>query len=170
MSQLAHDLRAAIRNIRRRPLIPIVVVTILALGLAACIAVFTYINGFQQSFPGVEARPAWYGSSRSTSEEPYQDISYLDFLDYAEANGSARRCVRGAGCGAGLLRGQRAPRHGDREWLSSKQFRATTFGCSRSKWVSGRGLQPDDDRPGADPVAVLSHSLVAAQLRRRDPR
>ena len=39
MSQLTHDLRASIRSIRRRPLIPIVVVTILALGLAACAAI-----------------------------------------------------------------------------------------------------------------------------------
>ncbi|MGB5294079.1 MAG: hypothetical protein WBP34_03920 [Thermoanaerobaculia bacterium] len=71
MSQLAHDLRAAIRNIRRRPLIPIVAVTILALGLAACVAVFTYINGFQQSFPGVEAR----GLVRVFEVEPADPLS-----------------------------------------------------------------------------------------------
>lgn len=63
MSQMAHDLRASIRIIRRRPLIPIVVVTILALGLAACVTVFTCINRFQQSFPGTEAR----GRPRSRS-------------------------------------------------------------------------------------------------------
>ena len=56
MSQLAHDLRASIRSIRRQPVIPIVAVTILALGLAASVAVFTYINGFHQTFPGVDAR------------------------------------------------------------------------------------------------------------------
>lgn len=82
MSQLAHDLRASIRSIRRRPLIPIVAVTILALGLAACIAIFTYINRFHQSFPGAESR-GLVRVFEVEPEEPYQDIAYLDYLDYA---------------------------------------------------------------------------------------
>jgi len=86
MSQLTHDLRASIRSIRRRPLIPIVAVTILALGLAACVAVFTYINGFHQSFPGAEAR-GLVRVFELDPEDPYQDIAFLDFLDYAQANG-----------------------------------------------------------------------------------
>ncbi|MGB5173731.1 MAG: ADOP family duplicated permease [Thermoanaerobaculia bacterium] len=157
MSQLAHDLRAAIRNIRRRPLIPIVVVTILALGLAACVAVFTYINGFQQSFPGVEAR-GLVRVFEVEPEEPYQDISYLDFLDYAAANSSA-----GDGVFAGLAAAQ--------AYYAASVRHATETGVAFLEAVSGdyfrvleiemgigRGLVVDDDRPGADPVAVLSHS------------
>jgi len=157
MSQLAHDLRAAIRNIRRRPLVPIVVVTILALGLAACVAVFTYINGFQQSFPGVEAR-GLVRVFEVEPEEPYQDISYLDFLDYAAANSSA-----GDGVFAGLAAAQ--------AYYAASVRHATETGVAFLEAVSGdyfrvleiemgigRGLVVDDDRPGADPVAVLSHN------------
>jgi len=157
MSQLAHDLRVSIRNIRRRPLIPIVVVTILALGLAACVAVFTYINGFQQSFPGVEARRL-VRVYEVEPEEPYQDISYLDFLDYAAANGSASDDAF-TGLAAAQAYYAASVRHATEtgvaflEAVSGDYFRVLEI-----EMEIGRGLAADDDRPGADPVAVLSHS------------
>jgi hypothetical protein len=55
MFQIAHDLRSSVRSLLRRPFYPIVAVIILALGLSASIAVFTYINGFYRPFPGVDA-------------------------------------------------------------------------------------------------------------------
>ena len=82
-----HDLLSVIRGLLRRPLYPLVAVAILALGLTAAIAVFTYVNGFYQPFPGVEAKRLvrLFGVG---SEEPYQEIPYLDFLDYKEAGGA----------------------------------------------------------------------------------
>ena len=50
-----HELRSSIRGMLRRPFYPIVAVIILALGLAASIAVFTYVNGFYRPFPGADA-------------------------------------------------------------------------------------------------------------------
>ena len=157
MSQLAHDLRASIRSIRRRPLIPIVAVTILALGLAACVAVFTYINGFQQTFPGVNARGLVRVFGVET-EEPYQDIAYLDFLDYETANAASAE-----GAFEGLAAAQ--------AYYAASVRHATETGVAFLEAVSGdyfrvleiemgigRGLAAGDDRPGADPVAVLSHS------------
>ena len=87
MSEIAQDLRASIRSFRRRPFYPLVAVSVLALGLAACVAVFTYINGFYQPFPGVNAKRLVrvFGVE---SEEPYQDVSYLDYLDYSVADGA----------------------------------------------------------------------------------
>ena len=157
MSQLAHDLRASIRSIRRRPLIPIVVVTILALGLAACVAVFTYINSFHQSFPGVEARRL-VRIYEVEPEEPYQDIAYLDFLDYAEANGSASDDAF-AGLAAAQAYYAASVRHATETGVAFLE--AVSGGYFRVLEIEmgiGRGLVADDDRPGADPVAVLSHS------------
>ena len=56
----------------------------LALGLTACIAVFTYLNGFYQPFPGVDpdGLVRVFGVA---DEAPYEDISYLDYLDYGSA-------------------------------------------------------------------------------------
>ncbi len=157
MSQLWHDLRASIRSVRRRPLIPIVVVTILALGLAACVAVFTYINGFHQTFPGVDARGLVRVFGVET-EEPYQDLPYLDFLDYETANAASAD-----GAFEGLAAAQ--------AYYAASVRHATETGVAFLEAVSGdyfrvlevemevgRGLMAGDDRPGADPVAVLSHS------------
>ncbi len=52
---MLHDLTFALRGLRRRPVYAIVAVSILAVGLSASIAVFTYVNGFYQPFPGVNA-------------------------------------------------------------------------------------------------------------------
>ncbi|UCD25763.1 MAG: hypothetical protein JSW51_07580, partial [Gemmatimonadota bacterium] len=87
MLELLHDLRSSIRTLWRRPFYPLMAVVILALGLSAAVAVFTYINGFYQPFPGVDAQRLvrLFGVD---DEGGYQDISYLDFLDYAAAEGN----------------------------------------------------------------------------------
>ena len=82
MLEIFYDLRSSFRTLRRRPFYPFMAVVILALGLSASVAVFTYINGFYQPFPGVDAG----GLVRVfgvDNEDGFQDISYLDFLDYA---------------------------------------------------------------------------------------
>ncbi len=82
MLELARDLKASIRGLLRRPGYPIVGVGILALGLSAGIAVVTYVNAFFQPFPGVDADDLVrvFGA---VADDAYQDVSYLDFLDYA---------------------------------------------------------------------------------------
>lgn len=54
MFDLAHDFRASVRSFLRRPGYPLVAVGILALGLSASLAVFTYVRAFYQPFPGVD--------------------------------------------------------------------------------------------------------------------
>jgi len=92
---LFYDVRASLRGFRRRPFHPLVAVTILTLGLAATVAVFTYFTSFSQSFPG--ANPA--GLVRVfgvTDDDPYQNLSYLDFVDYADQLERRCRTVPGA--------------------------------------------------------------------------
>ena len=48
-------LRSITHRVRRLPLHTFVAVIVLALGLAAVIAVFTYVNGFHQPVRGVDA-------------------------------------------------------------------------------------------------------------------
>ncbi len=150
-----HDLRAAVRGLLRRPYYPIVAVVILALGLSASIAVFTYVNGFYQPFPGVDAG----GLVRVfgvASEEPYQDVSYLDFLDLAGGTGD------GGGAFDGLAAGQ--PYYAASVRLESmtevaflEAVSGDYFSVLGIETTAGRGLAAGDDEPGADPAAVLSH-------------
>jgi len=80
-----NDLRSFLHSLRHRPLSPIVAVGVLALGLSASLAVFTYINGFHQPFPGADARRL-VRVFEADDESPYLDLPYLDYRDYAAAD------------------------------------------------------------------------------------
>ncbi len=87
------DLRSAVRALWRRPFYPILAATVLAIGLSASIAVFTYVNGFYQHFPGVDDNRLVriFGVE---NEDFYQDLSFLDFEDYATADGLSKALRR----------------------------------------------------------------------------
>jgi len=149
---LFYDVRASLRGFRRRPFHPLVAVTILTLGLAATVAVFTYFTSFSQSFPG--ANPA--GLVRVfgvTDDDPYQNLSYLDFVDYAaDTAGSFTGITTEQAFSAASVR---------HETMTAVAFLTAVAGNFFSvldvDMTLGRPIGPADDRPGADPVAVLSH-------------
>jgi hypothetical protein len=147
-----YDLRSSIRGLRRRPFYPVVAVGILALGLSASIAVFTYINGFYQPFPGADARRLVriFGV---VNEDPYQNVSYLDFLDYAKADRAFDGIAATQANYAASVRHETMTEVAFLEAVSGDYF--SVLGIELSV---GRGISSADDRPGADPVAVLSHS------------
>ncbi len=153
MFELAHDLRTSIRGLLRRPTYPIVAVCILALGLSAGMAVFTYVNAFFQPFPGVDADRLVrvFGADE---DDAYLNLSYLDFLDYAATSESTPF--------EGLAAAQPY-------YLASVRLETRTE-FARLEAVSGefssvlgirtaigRGLTAGDDRLEADPAAVISH-------------
>ena len=154
MVELAHDLRASIRGLLRRPAYPIVAVGILALGLSAGMAVVTYVRAFYQPFPGVDddRLVRVFGAE---DDDLYQNLSYLDFLDYASR-------ASDDGAFEGLAAAQPY-------YLATVRLEATTevasleavsggyFSVLGISTTIGRGLTADDDRPGADPAAVISH-------------
>lgn len=152
MSNILDDLRSSIRGFRRRPLYSVVAVIILALGLTATIAVFTYINGFYQPFPGVKAGGLLrvFGVE---NESPYTEISYLDFLDYSEANDAFTGLAATQPFYAASVRHELMTEVAFLEAVSGDYFEVLGI-----ETAVGRGIRADDDRPGADPVAVISHA------------
>ncbi len=152
MSDMLHDLRSSVRSLGRRPFYPLVAVSILAIGLTAAIAVFTYINGFYQPFPGANAK----GLVRvfgMEDEDANQNISYLDYLDYASADRSFEGVAATQPYYAASVRHERMTEVAFLEAVSG-----TFFDVLEIETSIGRGLVADDDREGADPVAVISHA------------
>lgn len=149
---LGDDVRQVVRRLLRRPRYPLAAVVILALGLSASIAVFTYLNGFNRPFPGVntEGLVRLFGSEE---ENPYLDLSFLDFEDYGASSTSFE--------GVAAVRPFHAAsvRH---ETMTEVAFlEAVTgnyFGLLEIPIALGRGLLPSDDRPEAESAAVISHS------------
>jgi len=152
MFELVQDLRSSIRSLRRRPFAALAAIGILALGLTACIAVFTYLEGFYQPFPGVDAD----GLVRVfgvDDEAPYQDISYLDFLDYAATGGAFEGLAAAQANYAASVRQETFTEVAFLEAVSGDYFSVLDIDIRL-----GRGLTPEDDRAEATPAAVLSHS------------
>jgi len=152
MSELIHDLRASIRSFRRRPFYPAVTISILAIGISATVAVYTYYSSFFKPFPGVETEGLVqvFGVD---AEEPFQDIAYLDFLDYAQSTESFDEMAAVQPYYAASVRHTAMTEVAYLEAVTKHYF--SVLGIFASV---GRGLEPDDDRDGADPVAVISHS------------
>jgi hypothetical protein len=152
VEKLLHDLRFAIRSLRRQPGFVVVALATLALGIGTATAMFTVVNG-------VLLRPL-----------PFRDPARL-----------ATVLIEGAGGGifplpdADFLALRQAPPAFQHVAVySPSTFNLTGAGAAevvRAAWVSGDffttlGLRPqigrvfatDDDRPGAPNVVVLSHA------------
>jgi len=146
------DLRSALRNLLRRPFHAGAAVVVLAVGLTAAMAVFTYLNGYAQPFPGVDSR-GLVRLFEVSNEQPYGNLSVPDFLDYAEGATSSFDGLAAAQSAftasvrletmTDIVRGQA---------VSGRFFEVIGVDMS-----FGRGLEPDDDRPEAPAVAVISH-------------
>ncbi len=151
MSGLLFDLRWSLRGLRHRPGHALVVVGVLALGLSAGLAVFTYINAFYQPFPGVDDQ-GLVRVFEADDENPYLDLPYLDYRDYASAEGTFEGLAATQPFYAASVRHEAMTEVAFLEAVSGNYF--SVLGARTSL---GRGLSVEDDRPGADPVAVLSH-------------
>jgi predicted permease len=148
---MRHDLLAALRNLRRRPLFAVLAVTVLTLGLSASTAVITYIGAFFEPFPGVD-HDRFVRIFGIETEEPYTDVSFLDYEDYAEAAESFDGLAAVQPYYAASVR-----RESITEVAFVESVTGSFFPIAGVAMAVGRGIAADDDRLEADPVAVISH-------------
>jgi len=146
------DLRDGLRRLLRRPGFTLVGIGTLALGLSTSTAVFTYVNAYSRPLPGAHAdglHQVWL----STEDRPWGALSLPDFEDLLELDGDGIS-VTGVGASffAASVRHQQLAEVAVGETVTGAFF--SILGIEMS---AGRGFAPDDDRPGAPPVAILSH-------------
>lgn len=153
MEWIFQDLRDGIRRLLRNPGYSALASGTLALGLAASTAVFTYVNAYYQPFPGADVEEV-YQVFQSSDAVPYGSISYPDFLDLDEAGGDQMEVVA-----SGQPLFAASVRHeGLTEVVFGQGVTGNFYPALRVEMSAGRGLLPDDDRPGAPPAVVLSHA------------
>lgn len=158
MGSLLQDLRFVVRSMTRRPLYRAVAVGILALGLGAAISVFTYVNGFYQPFPG--ANPRGLVQVFGVDEQaPYQDISYLDYLDYSQSSGGFQSMGAVQAYYAASVRLEEMTVVAFLNAVAGDYFQVLQARASL-----GRTLTAQDDRPEAPPAAVISHEWWQGQF------
>ncbi len=145
---LVGDVRWALRVSVRRPLLSVGVVTTLALGLGANLAVFSVIDGT------FRASSWWSDSERTLLIWPGHTFSRGQMSIFTERAGSFETL------GAYRLEAMTvAAGAGEAESLAGVTLSPELFRALRVQPLLGRAFDPDDARPGAEPTVIVSEGL-----------
>ncbi|MGB9120305.1 MAG: ABC transporter permease [Candidatus Angelobacter sp.] len=153
MLSLAQNLRFALRRLKNNPGFTIVAVLTLALGIGANTAMFSIVNA-------VLLRPLPYRDPQKLMllaehwpQFPRLSLSYLNYKDWRDQSHSFEAI--------GAVRNNQMTMTGgaEAERLPSQNVTANLFGLLGVKPELGRGFADAEDKPGAPPVALISHSL-----------
>ena len=156
MHDLLQDVRYALRQVGRSPGISAVIVLTLALGIGSTTTMFVSANAVLfRPFPYEE--PDRILAVRTTQlKQGWTDgpFSYPDFHDVRERTTSFGTMAAHRSGSFNLAVPGQEPERVEGELVS-----ATMFGLLGVRPAQGRDLREDDDRPGAEPVVLLSDLL-----------
>jgi putative ABC transport system permease protein len=130
-----------------------IIVVVLALGIGANTAIFSVVNA-------ALLRPLPYADpdklvrlSEDSPQVPQMSISYPNFLDWREQNKVF------SGIAALQFRSLNLMGNGEPERLPGRAVSAELFDVLGVKPALGRSFAPEEDRPGANPVCIISDGL-----------
>jgi predicted permease len=147
------ELEHAYRALRRRPGFSIAASALLAVAVGTNVAIFSLVQAvLLQPLPYKEPGRlvALYSEGRDRAQQPF---SIPDFVDLREGNATLGGLAAYGSWGANLTGG------GETERLQGIWTAGDLFGLLGASPALGRGLVPDDERPGAPRVVVLAHGL-----------
>jgi len=155
MGSFIQDLRFGVRMLMKQPGFTLIAVLTLALGIGANTAIFSVVNAvllrpLPYSEPGRLVQ-VWVTNPQANRWGDW--VSYPDFLDWREQNtvfdeiGACREFPFN-------LTGTDSP-----EALFGAYVSASLFTVLGVKPILGRTFLAEEDRPGANRVAVISHGL-----------
>lgn len=157
LESLLQDARYGLRTLRRAPGFTVTAVLTLAVGIGACTAIFSLVNAVLiRSLPyGDPQRLVYLFTPSPTLKIPTEAIcpGYADFFaiqreSKSYANMTAYEQTQfNVGAESGAQR------------LGAAKVDQNFFATLQSTPELGRGITGDDNQPGRDKVAVISHSL-----------
>ena len=153
LEDLLQDSRYALRTFRQRPGFAIVALLVLALGIGATTVMFTVINSVllrPLAYPEPERLVTLRGHTEQFGE--FWGFSNPDFED-------AKRESRTLALAAWSYGGGTISEPGEPEYVFGREVSAELFSTLGVSPVQGRSFRPDEDRPGAAPVVIISYSL-----------
>src|SRR6266550_1394926 len=153
LEDLAQDTRYALRTFRQKPGFAVIALLILALGIGATTVMFAVINS-------VLLRPLSYPEpdrllTLRVFTEQFGELWGFSNLDF----GDAKRESQTLSLAAWTYSGGTISVPGDPEYVNGRQISAELFSTLGISPVQGRAFRPDEDRPGAPPVAIISYGL-----------
>ena len=158
LSGLGGDVRVSWRSLRRDPVFTALALLTLAVGIGATTAIFTVVNAVllrPLPFPEPAKLVALW---QVTSVSDRAHVSVPNFRDWQNDTRSfaAMATVRG---GPTTVLGGSEPLRAEAYRVSADFFRVL-----RPTPLNGRFFAPDDNRPGAAPVAVVSRAFAQRAL------
>jgi len=160
MRSIAHDLRFAVRMLRRTPSATIVAVVVMALGIGANTAIFSLVNGLLLQ-PLNVTQPERLASvyTSQVGGQLHGNTSYPDYLDY-KARNEVFSVLAAQSFAPMALQGTGEPRIVLGQLVSWDYF--TALGVEPEL---GRAFLPEEDEAfGSHPVAILSHTAWERQF------
>ena len=153
MNTLWQDLRYAVRMMGKNLSVTAIVVVVLALGIGANAAIFSVVNA-------ALLRPLPYADpdklvrlTEDSPNVPQMSISYPNFLDWREQNKVF------SGIAAMQFRSLNLTGTDEPERLAGRGVSAEFFDVLGIRPALGRSFASEEDRPGANPVCIISHGL-----------
>lgn len=155
MGGLRSDIRYSIRNLLKRPGFLTVAVITLALGIGGTTAIFSAVNALlvkPLDFPNLERVVAVWEKQPSRGLDR-NEVTVANYLDLRSQNQTFEHM--------GLIRWWSTNLTGidPPERIQGFLVSGNIFEVTGVKPVMGRSFFSDEDQPGKDPVAILSHSL-----------
>jgi putative ABC transport system permease protein len=153
LEDLSQDLRYALRGLRKHRGFTAVAVITLALGIGANTAIFTVINTVLLR-PLPYERPDELVVLMETIAERPAGVSYPNFVDWRNQSTSLENIVAVRNRESFNLTGA-----GESERLQGRLVSANFLSALGVKPIRGRDFAAEEDQPGANPVAIISHAL-----------
>src|SRR5215470_13879715 len=155
MESLLSDVRYAVRNLLRRPGFTIIAVFTLALGIGANTAIFSAINALLLKplpFPELDRVVAVWDKLPSRGVL-HNEVTFANYLDLKAQNRSFEQLALYRWWSPNLT-GVEPP-----ERIQGFLVTANFFDALGVKPILGRNFSGEENEPGKDSVAIISHSL-----------
>jgi predicted permease len=153
LTDFLQDFRYAARSLRQRPGFAVVAVLTLALGIGATTVMFTLINGVllkPLSYPDPERLVSLHGHTEKHGD---QWFSYPNFLDLKRDSRSLTPMA------AWAYGGDTVSEPGPAEYVDGREISSDLFSVFGVNLSAGRAFRPEEDRPGAAPMVIISYGL-----------
>jgi predicted permease len=153
LEDLLQDAGYALRTFRRKQGFTIIALLTLSLGIGATTVMFAVINSVllrPLSYPEPDRLVTLRGFTEQFGES--WGFSNLDFSD-------VKRASQTLTVAAWTYAGGTLSEPGEPEYVNGRQISAELFSTLAISPVQGRAFRPDEDRPGAAAVAIISHGL-----------
>jgi predicted permease len=156
LEELWQDCRYALRALRQRPGFAAVALLTLALGSGATTVMFTVINGvllkpFSYRDPDrlvtLQEQTDW-----NTQYGNLWAFTYPNFVD-------CKRASQSLDMSAWRLNSGTLSEPGDAEYVEGREASHDLFSILGTSVMLGRAFRPEEDVPGAPPVAIISQGL-----------